>query len=133
MDAETRELVRQRANGRCEYCTISQRIYPDFAFHIEHVVARQHGGGDEGDNLALSCHLCNSKKGPNLSGIDPDTGELTRLFHPRTDVWRDHFQHAENGQIIGITDVGRTTTRLLGMNSEIRTRIRREMLRLGGE
>jgi 5-methylcytosine-specific restriction endonuclease McrA len=64
MDAETRQLVRSRANQRCEYCGIHQRIYPDFAFHIEHIVARQHGGGDELDNLALSCHLCNSKKGP---------------------------------------------------------------------
>ena len=78
MDAETRQLVRTRANHRCEYCGIHQRIYPDFAFHIEHIVARQHGGEDELDNLALSCHLCNSKKGPNLSGLDPDTGALTR-------------------------------------------------------
>jgi len=133
MDAETRQFVRTRANHRCEYCGIHQRIYPDFAFHIEHIVVRQHGGEDELDNLALSCHLCNSKKGPNLSGLDPDTGALTRLFHPRTDRWTDHFQAAENGRVIGITDVGRTTVRLLEMNSEIRTRIRREILRLRDE
>ena len=47
MDAETRQLVRTRANHRCEYCGIHQCIYPDFAFHIEHIVARQQGGGDE--------------------------------------------------------------------------------------
>ena len=58
MDAETRQLVRTRANHRCEYCGIHQCIYPDFAFHIEHIVARQQGGGDELNNLALSCHLC---------------------------------------------------------------------------
>lgn len=133
MDAETRQLVRTRANQRCEYCGIHQRIYPDFTFHIEHIVARQHGGGDELDNLALSCHLCNSKKGPNLSGLDPDAGVPTRLFHPRTDRWTDHFQAAENGHVIGITDVGRTTVHLLDMNSEIRARIRRETLRLGQE
>jgi 5-methylcytosine-specific restriction endonuclease McrA len=80
MDAETKRFVRTRASQRCEYCGIHQRIYPDSAFHIEHIVARQHGGGDEPDNLALSCHLCNSKKGPNLSGLDPKTGVLTRLF-----------------------------------------------------
>ena len=93
----------------------------------------QHGGRDEVDNLALSCHLCNSKKGPNLSSLDPETGLLTRLFHPRTDRWSEHFRATENGHIIGITDVGRTTVHLLEMNSEIRTRIRREIRRLGEE
>ena len=83
MDAETSRLVGARANEHCEYCGIHQRIYPDFAFHIEHVVARQHGGGDDLDNLASSCHLCNSKNGPNLSGLDPETG--TRRFHLRKD------------------------------------------------
>ncbi len=133
MDAETRRFVRTRANERCEYCGIHQRIYPDFAFHIEHIVARQHGGGDDPDNLALSCHLCNSKKGPNLSGLDPETGVLTRLFHPRTDRWDEHFRTTDYGEILGLTDVGRTTVHVLDMNSEIRTRIRREIVRLGGE
>ncbi|HEX9723282.1 MAG TPA: HNH endonuclease [Vicinamibacteria bacterium] len=133
MDAETKRLVRARANERCEYCGIHQRIYPDLAFHIEHIVARQHGGSDEPDNLALSCHLCNSKKGPNLSSLDPQTGILTRLFHPRTDRWDEHFGTTDDGRILGLTDVGRTTGQLLDMNSEIRTRIRREILRLGGK
>ncbi len=66
---------------------------------------RQHGGEDELDNLALSCHLCNSKKGPNLSGLDPDTGALTRLFHPRTDRWTDHVQAAENGRVRMLAEV----------------------------
>ena len=47
--------------------------------------AKQQGRGDELDNLARSCHLCNSKKGPNVSGLDLETSALTRLFHPRTD------------------------------------------------
>jgi 5-methylcytosine-specific restriction endonuclease McrA len=131
MDEETKRAVRTRAKQRCEYCQIHQNIYPDFTFHIEHIVARQHGGKDEPDNLALSCHLCNSKKGPNLSSLDPKTGLLTRLFHPRTDRWSEHFRDAEDGRISGLTDVGRTTVHLLDMNSEIRTRIRREIRRLG--
>jgi len=133
MDEETKRLVRARANQRCEYCRIHQSIYPDFTFHIEHIVAKQHGGRDEVDNLALSCHLCNSKKGPNLSSLDPDSGLLMRLFHPRTDRWIEHFRDAEDGRIVGLTDVGRTAVRLLDMNSEIRTRIRREIRRLGEE
>ncbi len=85
MDEETKRLVRSRATQRCEYFRIHQSFYPDFTVHIEHIVARQHGGQDELDNLALSCHLCNSQKGPNLSSLDPDTRLPTRLFHPLTD------------------------------------------------
>jgi HNH endonuclease len=110
-----------------------RRILPDFAFHIEHVVARQHGGRDDPDNLALPCHLCNSKKGPNLSSLDPETGILTWLFHPRSDRWDERFRVMDDGRIVGLTDIGRTTARLLETNSELRTRIRREILRLGGE
>ena len=34
MDAESRRFVRTRADHRCEYCRIYERLYPDFAFHI---------------------------------------------------------------------------------------------------
>src|SRR5580692_12396034 len=43
-------------------------------FHIEHIIARQHGGSTGLDNLAFACWTCNLKKGPNLSGIDPVAG-----------------------------------------------------------
>jgi hypothetical protein len=129
MDDETRTFVRERAGNRCEYCHVHQRYYPDFTFHIEHIIARQHRGTDNPDNLALACHLCNHKKGPNLSGIDPDTGESTRLFHPRTDVWAGHFRVDESGQIVGLTAIGRSTAYVLGMNADIRMQIRRSILR----
>ena len=56
---------------RCEYCRLPQSALPLARFHIEHVIARQHRGGDSPGNLALSCHHCNLHKGPNLSGVDP--------------------------------------------------------------
>ena len=44
--------------------------------HIEHITPRQHGGDDNADNLAGSCcPACNLHKGPNLTGIDPHTGD----------------------------------------------------------
>lgn len=115
-----------RAGGRCEYCGVPQSLYPDFRFHVEHVVARKHGGGDGEENLALACHLCNLSKGSNLSGIDPDSGALTRLFHPRTDVWDDHFLLEDSGRVDGKTAVGRTTVAVLAMNQAIRMKIRRQ-------
>lgn len=130
MDDATKESVRQRAGNRCEYCGVHQRYYPDFSFHIEHVVAQQHRGTDTPENLALACHLCNQQKGPDLAGLDPNTGALTRLFHPRTDVWQEHFRLQESGEIVGLTAIGRTSVCVLGMNAGIRVRLRREIRRL---
>ncbi|TDI47287.1 MAG: HNH endonuclease [Acidobacteria bacterium] len=130
MTDETRSFVRERAADLCEYCKIHQRYYPDSTFHIEHIVAKQHDGSDSQDNLALAYHFCNGKKGPNLSGMDPDTGELTRWFHPRNDSWHEHFRLDTNGEVVGFTAIGRTTASVLGMNSRIRVQIRREIFRL---
>jgi len=77
-------------------------------------------------NLALACHFCNRYKGPNLAGIDPTTGTLTRPFNPRIDIWNQHFQ-TQAGHIIGLTPVGRTTVYVLNMNRPDRVRVRREL------
>jgi hypothetical protein len=60
---------------------------------------------------------------PNLTGIDPQSGEVVRLFHPRRDGWFDHFGHEEQ-YVVGTTSVGRTTVSLLEMNDPERRRIR---------
>jgi hypothetical protein len=125
MDAETRVRVRSRADNRCEYCRMHQRHYL-VPFHVEHIVARQHHGSDDASNLALACHLCNRYKGPNLAGLDPGTGALTRLFNPRIDHWPDHFR-IQAGRIIGLTAIGRTTIYVLNMNRPDRIRIRVEL------
>jgi hypothetical protein len=125
MEATTTARVRARAGNRCEYCQIHQQHYL-ITFHVEHIVARQHRGSDEDSNLALACHFCNRHKGPNLAGLDPATGVLTRLFNPRTDVWTHHFR-IETGRIIGLTPVGRTSVEVLQMNRLDRVRLRGEL------
>jgi len=55
-----------RAGNRCEYCRLPEEL-SDVPFHVEHIVARQHQGGDELSNLALACDRCNLYKGPNLA------------------------------------------------------------------
>jgi len=121
-----RELVRTRAGDRCEYCTIPQQVIPSVRFHIEHIIAIQHAGTDDPSNLALSCNRCNFHKGTNLSGIDPDTQRVVRLFNPRTDQWAEHFREM-GGSIHGTTDMGRATARLLQMNSPERVQLRRSI------
>lgn len=122
MTAALRQLARERAGGRCEYCRLPQEssVLP---FHLEHIVPRQHGGVTTEENLALACPHCNLHKGPNLTGIDPDSGEICRLFHPRRDTWADHFR-AEGTRIEGQTAIGRTTAWVLDLNAEDQLRLR---------
>lgn len=128
MDSATTELVRSRAGHRCEYCRLPQSASV-LRFHIEHVIARQHGGTDDRANLALACPECNFHKGTNLTGIDPDTGRVTPLFHPRQEPWEHHFT-CQGARVVGRTDIGRTTVWLLDMNTGDRLRLRELLMRL---
>jgi len=84
-------------------------------FQVDHIIAKQHGGMDNLDNLALACIHCNRYKGPNIAGIDPDTGKLTRLFNPRTDEWNGHFRW-NGAEIAALGPIGRVTAGVLFMN-----------------
>jgi 5-methylcytosine-specific restriction endonuclease McrA len=126
MDAATRGLVRSRAENRCEYCGLPQEALPLATFHTEHIIPKQHGGTDDPSNLALACFHCNQHKGPNLTGIDPQSDQIIRLFNPRTQHWQDHF--ARRGvEIIGLTPTGRTTVRVLAMNSDLQKQLRAQL------
>lgn len=129
MDAKTREFVRTRAGDRCEYCLLRQE-QSGLSHHLEHITAKQHGGSDEPENLALACNRCNACKGPNLTGIDAETQALVPLFHPRRDVWGEHFEF-QGARIIGKTPCGRATVAVLQMNDERRLERRAELLALG--
>lgn len=122
MSTPLRHLAKTRANFECEYCRLAQAASL-LSFHVEHVIPRQHGGATAEENLALACPHCNLHKGPNLTGIDPDTGEVTRLFHPRLDRWIEHF-HLDGGRVLGLTAIGRTTLWLLKMNEEEQVALR---------
>ena len=121
--------IRQRAGGRCEYCGDPEWLSLA-TFHIEHIIARQHGGGDDDNNLALACPDCNSAKGPNIAALDPESGDLTRLFHPRRDSWREHLQ-INGTSVLGRTPVGRSTVSLLDLNASARQKHRSLLKQLG--
>jgi hypothetical protein len=50
--------------------------------------------------------------------------QATDTTMERKDIWADHFRLEDNGFIIGLTPIGRTTAEVLGMNSGIRVQIR---------
>ncbi len=113
-----RRLVAERARAQCEYCLLSSGVsfYPH---EVDHIIAEKHDGKTEPENLAYTCARCNRFKGTDLGSFDPLTGQFTFLFNPRTQVWDEHFVF-EDELIVGLTAVGRTTAKLLQMNTEER-------------
>lgn len=123
IDAATRKLVWSRADGCCEYCRLAQYEEPVFPLHVEHLIPRQHLGSDDPVNLALACRYCNCHKGPNLTAIDLQTGQMVELFRPRKHDWHEHFAF-KGAVVIGISAIGRATVQLLRMNDENRVELR---------
>lgn len=99
-------------------------------FQLDHIRAQKHSGPTTAANLALSCLPCNSYKGSNVAGYDPDTDELQPLFNPRRDVWDEHF--AWDGPLLrGRTPIGRATMVVLRINSPERVEHRRLLIEAG--
>ena len=97
-----------------------------FAAHqIDHIIAVKHGGATEINNLALSCALCNKHKGSDIASIDPETGEIVALYHPRRDIWGNHLEIGPDGLVVPRTAAGRATVRLLQLNHPDRLAERR--------
>jgi hypothetical protein len=127
MDAKTRQIVRERADDRCEYCRLRQEHSPLWRHQIEHIIPRKHGGDDDLNNLAWACVRCNLAKASNLSGRDRKTGQIVLLFNPRHQTWSDHFAY-EDAEIVGMTPTGRATVAVLNMNERRRLMLRQELL-----
>jgi hypothetical protein len=125
-----RQIVRDRAKNCCEYCHLSatSHIVP---FHIDHILPKKHGGTDETDNLCFACFTCNAYKSHDLAGVDPITGQITPLYHPRLQMWAEHFELQDNMQINGLTAIGRTTMRVLQLNLDERIELRQTLAKLG--
>jgi hypothetical protein len=129
MDPATRNFVRQRAGNRCEYCLIHQAHY-ESTLHVDHIIAQQHRGTEDPVNLALACNHCNLHKGPNLSGIDPESGQIVSLFNPRIHAWTTHFS-LQGAWIVGLTPTGRATVTVLVMNASHLIDLRVDLIALG--
>lgn len=129
MDAALARLVWQRAKGRCEYCQMPQAA-DDACFEIDHIIAQKHRGSTAASNLCLSCYYCNSFKGSDLTGLDPETRKITPLFNPRRHKWARHFRW-RGAYLIGRTAVGRATIVLLRINEDYRVELREGLIQEG--
>ena len=129
MDATLRQFVFERASGVCEYCGLADEFDP-LPFCVDHIIAQQHRGLTDEANLAVCCFSCNTHKGPNIAGIDPDTGALTRPFHPRTDIWGDHFEW-DGPTLRAKTAIARVTLYVLNINDPVRVEHRKLLIEEG--
>lgn len=126
MERSIRDQVWARAASRCEYCQMPQSL-TDAIHEIDHIIAEKHRGQTILENLALACFHCNNHKGPNIAGIDPESGLMTRLFNPRQDRWNDHLMW--NGAVLaGLTAIGRVTVEVLEINLRHRVIHRQALL-----
>lgn len=127
--ASLRQRVIVRAGNRCEYCGLSQ-LGQIATFHIDHVTPVAAGGPTEFENLALACVSCSLHKGARQHYLDPQTGNMVAIFHPRQDRWSDHFFWS--GVILrGKTSTGRATIVALRMNRPLALAIREEEAQFG--
>jgi HNH endonuclease len=126
---ELKQLISQRAKERCEYCLLPQstRLFP---YHLDHIIAKQHGGTDDEGNLALCCPQCNRHKGPNIATLEPTTGNFVGFFNPRKERWDAHFRF-EEGFIKGLTPEGRATETIFRFNEPVRVAERMMLMELG--
>ena len=66
------------------------------------------------------------QEGTNLSCRDPKTDKTVELFDPRRHAWQEHFA-LRGARIVGLSETGRATVRLLDMNDSRRIRLRHEL------
>lgn len=129
MALSPRKLVEDRAGRRCEYCLMpmSGDVQP---FQLDHIRAQKHAGVSSPANLAWSCLPCNSYKGPNVAGYDPESDTLHPLFNPRVQTWSEHFRW-DGPKLLGLTPIGRTTIEVLRINLPDRIEHRRLLILAG--
>jgi hypothetical protein len=126
-----RRRVQRRARGLCEYCR-SCAEYTGHDFTVDHIVPESRGGTNDLANLCWCCFWCNNFKQARTGAVDSRTGEVARLFNPRTQRWDDHFRWSRDAtRIVARTAIGRVTVSTLRLNRPALVRSRRVWARHG--
>jgi hypothetical protein len=125
ISSAVKRQVAARANYCCEYCKTQERLI-GMPLVVDHIIPTSVGGDSNLNNLAAACYRCNEFKGAKTSGLDPFSGEDAALFHPRIQLWTEHFFWTEQGLYIrGKTSIGRTTVEMLQLNNPYVTESRK--------
>jgi hypothetical protein len=106
-----RRQVAERAGECCEYCLYPQELAAT-AHQIDHVIAEKHGGETTPENLALSCTLCNRRKGSDIASIDPVTGDVTATQAVETAQHLVDLSNRDRDKISGLGRAAASTARV---------------------
>lgn len=60
---EKRVAIYLRDGWKCVYCQMCLKNVPAAWRHLDHVLPRAHGGGNDATNLVTCCAVCNGAKG----------------------------------------------------------------------
>jgi hypothetical protein len=108
--AAYKDWLRDEFSFRCAYCLTREKWCPtghrDFA--VEHILPKVNNKKLKTvyENLAYSCHLCNSRKGTRLT------------LNPRTNPFGTHLSVKSDGTISGLTADGSKMILLLGLDDD---------------
>ena len=129
--AKIRQAVAKRANGYCEFCVCLDCFSPQ-PFSVDHIFPKIKGGKTVLENLALICQGCNNHKYDKVEGFDVELKQVSPLYHPRQQVWAEHFTWSPDWQeIVGLTSTGRATIAALQLNRDRVVNLRRVLLVTG--
>ena len=121
----------QADNRHCAYCH-TKEANTGQPMTVDHILPRAQGGLTVFENLCFACRLCNEFKGSQISAVDPLSGAATTLFHPRREVWAEHFVWDETSvTLLGLTATGRATIIALQINHPIMVAARRRWVSVG--
>src|SRR5262245_36934396 len=128
---ELRRRVEEQGRRRCAYC-LTQESVTGTLMEVDHVIPEADGGPTTVDNLCLACTRCNEHKNARSTAVDSETNAVVRLFHPREQVWAEHFRWSEGGDLrIGLTPTGRATVEALQLNRAPLVAARRRWVSVG--
>ena len=128
---ELRNHLEEVDNAHCAYCWTTQANTGQ-PMTIDHIIPEAQNGSSEFENLCFCCYRCNQFKGSQIQALDPLTGKIVPLYHPRQQIWHTHFKWDESGiLIIGLTNVGRATVVALQLNNAVIVPARRRWVGVG--
>lgn len=125
-----REEIRQAGGYRCGYCKATERDFGGTEhFGIDHFRPKSLFPDltYDRDNLVYCCHSCNMMKSNRFQENDG----IPMLLHPRRDDYAIHITQRPDGTLVGVTERGKHTIALLGLNrvSHVSLRHRKIALR----
>lgn len=129
--AALRAQVHKIDTDLCAYCHTPEALTVT-SFEVDHIVPVSQGGETTLDNLCLACPSCNRHKGARQAVTDSGTGASIPLYHPRRQVWSEHFVWSDEGtRLEGLTEAGWATIEALQINRPQMVRLRALWIKMG--